>query len=176
MSDTAQAIRRGTAGLLGRTLTGIGLFVITAPAFACIAPKVETYRPATALVEDASSILLVKVKARPDGKCVFVPLESRKGLAPKPIALECRLANADEVHPDFERHTSRQFWAENTGRLSFAPHCGVMPPRFKNGHQYLLFFGVGEDIKMAEDVSRAGDQWLRNVRLKTRPFAPNNFQ
>lgn len=74
---------------------------------------------------------------------------------------------------DFDGHTAKAFWKDNTGRSESPRPCTMYGPdhSFREGRTYLYFPDRLGAMKSAEIVRDSNDSWLGYVRAKLKKAA-----
>ena len=141
-----------------RTVLAIFALTLVRAATSCYVPPPYILRDPESLVSEATSIVVVSVAPDAAGGCALQIERVIKGLR-KPLAVECHLPKAGDWMTDFNRHTAKRFWQQDSGRLGVNGDCSVISPAFEVGHTYVLLLGVRPDTKQFEEVTPE-DRWL----------------
>lgn len=139
------------------------LLLAAFPAVCCTVPPQHILREHDTLLAEVRSIVLVEVApGRTGSSCRFKVLRTWKTPVAR-IPIACRVPGDGDWMTDFSAHSDKTFWQDRVGRLGVNGDCTIAHPAFSVGEKYLLFLGMAPDLKQFEQVSSAGDRWLRYV-------------
>jgi hypothetical protein len=145
-----------------RSLFALVLGLAPAFAMACFVPPPHLLREHAALLDEATSVVLVEAERAPRG-CRLRVLQTWKSTSTVPAHIRCRLPDEGDWMTDFNAHAEEEFWASRVGRLGIAGDCSLIPPAFAVGARYLLLLGVAPDQKQFEQLAAKDDRWLSYV-------------
>lgn len=154
-------------GAMIRILSTLAVLAFSETAMSCMVPPPMLYRDHAALVNEATTVLVVEVisgSASLKNTCQFRVVITLKGSVPEKIPVTCSLPDAESWMTHFSGHSDLEFWQQRSGRLGIKSDCTLIPPTFEVGHYYLVLLGGTADTKQFEEITGPYDQWFVFVK------------